>query len=307
MKAILLAAMLIGIASAAYADSYDELNAGIQFYNLGQWAEVIPHMDAALAANDLVPGLQYVAHLDRGLAQQAMNHADLAVADFSVALQLQPKDAEVLAARARLYFLTGKLEEASADLESLVSVEPAFENAYAMRAAIAIRRGQPEKARENLKTAFSLLRENTKRGRDIGLLAWESGDVAEADKDFQAGISGDRKPAYAWLWYSLTQAQLGKDVPRSALPDDARKQWPGPIVGFFLGETGQEAVFAAAAQGDPKAIDGQACEANFYIGEWLLQHKESAAAAPPLHKAASMCPTEFIEWIPAQMDSASLP
>jgi len=91
------------------------------------------------------------------------------------------------------------------------------------------------------------------------------------------------------------------------LPDFDLKNWPGPIVNLFLGNGAQEAVFAAATQGEADAIGGQVCEANFYVGEWLLQHHDLSGAKPLISKAASDCPTNFIERMPAQMDQAEVP
>ena len=60
---------------------------------------------------------------------------------------------------------------------------------------------------------------------------------------------------------------------------------------------------AAGMVGDP----GQTCEANFYVGEWLLLHHDTAGAAPLIHKAAADCPHNFVEWMPAQIDLEDLP
>src|ERR1700761_5003460 len=67
MKKIALAALLLtGWAGTALASSYDDLNAGIQYYNRGEWQAAVGAFDKALAANDLVPDLQFIAHFDRG-------------------------------------------------------------------------------------------------------------------------------------------------------------------------------------------------------------------------------------------------
>jgi len=158
-----------------------------------------------------------------------------------------------------------------------------------------------------MKTALALLPERASGSSGIGIANWIVGQLDDAEKNFSDAIDKkDGHAIYAWLWYALTEVRLGKSVPRRALPDFDLKTWPGPIASFFLGNTTQDVVFAAAAQGQANAIDGQVCEANFYVGEWLLQHHNQAGAKPLITKAASDCPTEFIEWMPAQMDQAGL-
>jgi len=144
------------------------------------------------------------------------------------------------------------------------------------------------------------------RGYAVGLFNWEAGQIGDAEDNFSYEASHGAKNIYAWLWYALTEARLGKSVPRRALPDYNKKAWPGPIVGFFLGDTPQETVFAATQQGDDQLVRRQVCEANFYVGEWLLRNNNTAIAKPLLSTAAETCPSNSLEWMPAQMDRMGL-
>ena len=57
----------------------------------------------------------------------------------------------------------------------------------------------------------------------------------------------------------------------------------------------RECVFAAAGDGEDFLTRGRICEANFYVGEWRLQHHDPAAAQPMIRKAADDCPMDFVE------------
>ena len=82
LKAVL--CLLVWSATAALGASYDDLNDAIDAYTAGQWDTAIPDFDKALAANDLVPSLQYIAHLDRAIAHIAKrSQADM---DFAYAI-----------------------------------------------------------------------------------------------------------------------------------------------------------------------------------------------------------------------------
>ena len=308
MKQVVLAAsMVAALAAPASGSSYDNLNAGIQLYNFGQWSDAVLALDKALAANDLVPSLQFIAHYDRAWAHLHLAHYDLAIADYSASLSLRPGETEVLVNRSLTYLNSGKLEQAAADLDAVIAAHPQLAQPYGVRAAVNLKRGQMDKSREDMKTLLKLLPETTKRGNGIGIINWEIGQVGDAEDNFSYEASHGPNNIYAWLWYTLTEVRLGKNVPRRSLPDFDKTAWPAPIIRFFLGDIPQDTVFTAARQGDADATKGQICEANFYIGEWLMQRHDLAGAKPLMAKAASDCPTNFIEWSPAQMDLVGLP
>ena len=308
MKQFALAALIVAaLAAPASGRSYDDLNAGIQLYNLRQWNEAVLALDKALAANDLVPSLQFIAHYDRAWAHLYLRQYDLALQDYSASLTLRPSETQVLIDRAVTYLNMGKLEQAAADIDAVIAAHPQLPRPYALRATIDVKRGQMDKSREDMKALLKLLPETTKRGNGLGIINWQIGEIGDAEDNFSYEASHGPNTVYAWLWYTLAEVRLGKTVPRRSLPDFDKTAWPAPIISFFLGDMAQDAVFTAAQQGDIDATKGQICEANFYIGEWLLQHHDEAGAKPLMAKAASDCPTSFIEWSPAQTDLAGLP
>lgn len=308
MKWIALTALiLIEAAVPVLGASYDNLNAGIQLYNLRRWDAAISQFDKALAADDLAPSLQFIAHFDRGQSHLALEHYDLAIADYSASLGLRPADAQALLTRSALYFTMGKLDLAATDLDSLVVARPKLGTAYAIRAAVNAKRGNTNQSVQDLKTLLSLRPDDAGYGLEAGILQWEVGQISIAETNFAWSAAKGPGNIYAWLWDALTKVRQKKEVPRGSLPKFDKEKWPAPIVSLYLGEVTQDAVFAAAAKGEDSAVTGQACEANFYMGEWLLQHQDRAAAIPLIRKAASNCPINFVEWGPAQMELANLP
>jgi lipoprotein NlpI len=67
------------------------------------------------------------------------------------------------------------------------------------------------------------------------------------------------------------------------------KDWPYPVIEFYLGRRTQDALVSAAENKD------QRCEVGFYIAEWQLLHDQRGEAATALHAAADTCPGDFIE------------
>ena len=307
MRRALLAAFLLAATTVpAVCAGYNDLNTGIGYFNSGAWENATLWLGKAIDAGDLIPDQMRVARLDRGMAYFELQKFDSAIADFSAILAVQPDDPTFLAQRASAYLNTGKWEEAGTDLDRLVINRPQLSIAYVLRAIVNVKRGQMDKVREDLKKVLSLRPEGSARSRVAGIIQWQLGQIAEADDNFSHAATHGQGDVYAWLWYTLTELRLGKKVPRGDLPDFDKKQWPAPIVSFFLGETSKEALLAAAEQGQARAIKGQVCEANFYVGEWLLQHHDQAAKSL-IGKAAGDCPINFVEWSPAQLDFAGLP
>ncbi len=311
MRALWLAAAMISAASTVHAGGYDDLNVGIQRYNLEQWSEVVPSMDKALEDPALSPGQRYAALFDRGSAYYHLHQYDRASADFSAALALRPQNPEALFARQFAYSRAGKFDAAEADLDLVAAAWPDAIFIRVNRAFVNAQMGKTEKAGDEFKAVISMYSQRGVRSSSpevLGEIYWLAGNIEEADSNFRAGTEHSRgEPVYSWIWYALTQARLGKDIPRRFLPDTDRKSWPGPIVDFILGASDQDAVFAEASKGEKSAVEQQVCEANFFLGEWKLRHQDSAGGAPLLRKAAADCPVEDFQWVVSQMEARNLP
>lgn len=119
------------------------------------------------------------------------------------------------------------------------------------------------------------------------------GEFADAVMDFAQSLKLDPTDAYSALWLHLAR--------RKSAPSDAgelsrnaakfnRAAWPGPLLGLYLGEATPQQVRAASARGDAAAQKDQTCEAAFYIGEYELLRKNTAAAGSLFREAAKICP-----------------
>ncbi len=70
----------------------------------------------------------------------------------------------------------------------------------------------------------------------------------------------------------------------------ANKEWPVPVVEFYLGQRSMDDMFKAAA-----GSRGNECEARFYAGEWHLLRGARAEAISALRSAVEECPKDFTE------------
>lgn len=309
MKALLLALSFVLAASAAGAAGYDGLNIGIQYFNQGKWPDAISRLDGALTDPALTANQRFIARYDRGESYAQIGKYDLAIADYSAALELRPRDPWALLRRATTAIRAGKLDTASTDVDAVIELRPTLLSARRDRILIHMLQGLTANAGDDFKSALSLLPDEA-HGVRLGIIAWQAGNVEDADNNFRAGIDQKNDTVSSmssWIWYALTQARLGKDVPRRALPDAGRKAWPSPVADFFLGAIPENAVFAAASMGEGDAVAGRLCEANFFIGEWKLRHKKETEAFPLLRKAAADCPIDYVLWGIALTDTMNPP
>jgi lipoprotein NlpI len=264
----------------AIAGSYDDFNYGVSAKNSGDYDSAVRYLSAALSAGDLLPNLLPVAYLDRGESYAAKRQTAAALADLTAAIKLDPKLIDAYEVRADLYAGDGHLELALADCNVVADLDPGGEDPQV----------------------------------SCGRYDWTAGNYARATTRFAQALTfednaGRNRSAYVALWLKLATLKAGA-------PDDPQflkasrsldlDKWPGPIVQFYLGNSTPEAVAAAAATGDQQTQTNQKCETGFYVGEWQLAHGNAVAAKALLQQAVDLCPSNFIERIPAVIELKKL-
>lgn len=119
------------------------------------------------------------------------------------------------------------------------------------------------------------------------------GEFADAVVDFTQSLKLDPTDAYSALWLHLARRKSAAsddgELSRNAAKFDSAV-WPGPLLGLYLGEATTQQVRSASARGDAATQKDQICEAAFYIGEYELLRKNTAAAGSLFREAAKICP-----------------
>ncbi len=120
----------------ALASGYSDFNAGIALRGRDD-ALAVARFTAALADPNLPANLHAVALYDRADAYARLGKTDLALADYSASLALQPSyDAYI--DRAKLNFLAGTIEPALKDLSDAASLRPDLLEARVLRVALLV-------------------------------------------------------------------------------------------------------------------------------------------------------------------------
>ncbi len=92
-----------------------------------------------------------VEHVNRGVGYDEGGHHDLAIEEFSAALELDPDSAPVMANLAAAYAAVGRFGEAEVEIQRALSLEPESVEARASQGILAFRRGLYAEAEFRLK------------------------------------------------------------------------------------------------------------------------------------------------------------
>lgn len=230
-----------------------------------EWANQGNH-DRAIAdytmALELEPKLGD-AYYNRALSWSEKGEHDRAIADYNIALQIAPRDARAHVGRAVEWTVTGDYKRALADYDTVIRLEPKGLAGYFGRGRVHFYAGDYMRAASDLVRAHRL-----------------DGSIYTA----------------LWLYLARKRADIPGERTLAAEADTSGAgAWPAPIVGLYLGGAAPEAVMRAAATGTAAAQREQRCEASFYIAHWHLLRNARDAAAPLLREAQKTCPTTYME------------
>jgi len=133
LRAPLLALLLtLCLALPALAGGKAEILAGNRAASAGKFKTAIAHYNKAINSGQLSPANLAVAYNNRGSARDDLGQHRAAIADFSKAVQLDPKLAQAYYSRSFAYEKTGQLAKALRDAKKAAALDPKDE-AYLQR------------------------------------------------------------------------------------------------------------------------------------------------------------------------------
>ena len=299
--------LLLGTA-AATASSYSDFNAGIQLRNHEELASSILYLSRALASRDLPAHLREPALTARGLDYEDQHNHAAATADLTAAIQLSPRLVSGYVYRAGIEDEMKAYDAAIADYTSAIRLRPFMTDLYASRGTDYTNAARYAEAESDF-AFFVSIEDNDSIGFfQLAFAQWAQGHFDKAIKNFGTSRELDPKTGYNALWREISQRDA--NARDSTLSHDARKvakdKWPAPLVDLFVGRSKEDEALAASQKGDPKDIDGQVCEAAFYVAEWDLGRNDTADAQALLTRAKISCPDGYIEKVAAGVELARL-
>jgi lipoprotein NlpI len=237
------------------------------------------------------------AYYTRGTEWAGQGNNDRAIADFDLALELDPKFSPAFYNRALSWSSKGESDRAIADYNTVIKLSPRDANGYLGRAAEWTAKGDYKRSVADYDEALRINAQSASPYFGRGRARFYAGDFMAAASDFYR--AHQLEPSiYSALWLFLARKRA--DIPgEKTLAQEAGTSgsgiWPSPVVGLYLGQTGPDAVLRAATHPEPTRQSGLRCEASFYVAQWQILRGARDPAAQLLREAENLCPRTFIE------------
>lgn len=158
-------------------------NLGIVFQRSGSHTQAIESFSMYIMIPGVKPEFVADGYNNRGISQRALKKPDLAFADYTKAIELNPKKPEYLVNRANASVGMKKFDDAMTDYAQAIKIDPTYAQAYAQR----------------------------------GILYTNQGRVDDALRDYAKSMQVN--PAYAEPYYNRGTIYSGKKEFAKAIPD----------------------------------------------------------------------------------------
>jgi lipoprotein NlpI len=127
--------------------------------------------------------------------------------------------------------------------------------------------------------------------------------------DFRAALERDPDNPYKLLHLAIALLKSGADIRKEVAerakpisPDD----WPAPVIKFYLGQTSEDVVIAAAREGPQDEAPERSLDADFFLGMHRLTRGDQAGAAELLRKAGETGRERLLEFRQAKLELSKL-
>jgi lipoprotein NlpI len=334
--------MLALLATSALASGLSAFNSGVAAHNRRDDELAFEQLTLALNSPDLPPALRPVALFDRAESYFARAEFQNAVSDCDAALAARPDMFDALLLRAVAEAELDEYKKALADADAAVAARPELPIGLTTRAYIRLRQGDvnaaiaddtsaialdpkspgPLVARafaygfmqhndavvNDLEAASELAPDRHAYDINVGEAQWALERNADALSTFEAAATHDPTSRYPLLWKVIVQSASSDalaDLKRNVASFDLQ-QWPGPIVSYYLGVGSEEMVRVSIANAPPSKVRSEKCEANFYVAEFKLLHRDSGRVSEMLTAAVNGCPFGNVEMTAAHHELARL-
>jgi lipoprotein NlpI len=271
------------------------LGRAVCYRDAGKPDPAMADLTAAIAVKPDLPeafllrGALYLERIDYGHAAE----------DFDAAIRLKPNAPEMRGARADVLLAQGQYAQAIPDLDLAIGAKPYAAPLYVLRGHAYLALGNVDRAMQDLDEAVRREPRDAVVYRARWLADYKLGRLPQAAADVQQAIALRPQDAYPVIWQHLTvQRMKAGDRPKLP-PNDANvdlSKWPGQVLSLYSGSLGPDQVLAAAASAEAASPKAQKCEADFYVGAYLIAGKKSDEGRRLLSAARETCPKGFYEY-----------
>jgi tetratricopeptide (TPR) repeat protein len=281
----LLVAALIAIPASA-----DDVDDALAADNRHDYDTTIT-LCSKLLALGYVPQDQALILIMRGNAYLGKELWDQAFADFDSAVRLQPNSASAYLARGGAFTKKQAWDGAIQDLNKALRIDPDNAHAYIARGNAYFGAKQFSLAVSDYDHGFHLKYDDDGAIHGMRAIAnFSIGQFSEAAADYEWEL-GQSPEDGAWLlWLHVARAKAG-------MPDDEfrgrgrrldKTKWYGAVVDLYLGHSTH-----SLAQTDVGLSLSEQCATNFFLGEHKVLRKEFEPGRQFLQSVVDRCPNNL--------------
>jgi lipoprotein NlpI len=269
------------------------MNRGAAYYEKGDYDRAIEDLDEAIQLNPI----DSRAFDRRGSAYAKEDDYDRAMKDFEQAIRLNPNDAHVFDSRALAYAHKGDYDPAMKDFEQAIRLNPKYALAFYDRGRAYLSQADYDHAIEDFDQAVRLEPKSSARLRGRGIARVCLGQFQPSEGDLALALQLKPADAYSAIWLYLARTHAGEGAKEELVKDAAGlklEDWPGPVVELYLGQISRDDLLDKASSGGTSKEKEQVCEADFFLGEYLLAHGDQAEGQRLLREA--MATGEYMDY-----------
>ena len=264
--------------------------------------------DRALADYGVALGLQpndFEVYNSRGDIYRVRGLIERAIGDYDSALALNPSYFEAYINRGNAYRTRGIYEDAIADYEAAILLKPDHPVAYNARGIAYDGQGLYDRAIADYNTAIDLRPEYAPAYYNRGNAQFYLARFDLAARDYEALLRTNPSDIYRVIWLYLARERAGENGMVEMVGYAERidvSRWPGPVIKLFLGQAGPREVMESlkGLSGDKRRE--QQCEALFYLGQYYMIEGNAEAAVSLFRRTLDTGVTKFNEYIGAKAE-----
>lgn len=243
---------------------------------------------SAIIANPTAsPDDKATALRNRGAARSDAGAGDLAIADFTEALAINPKDANALSSRGHARLTRGNEDGAIEDFSAAIALVPGSSSFLINRGYAYTVKGLPDLAIADFNAALVMKPESASAYNQRGLAWRKKGDIDQAIADYTTAIGIN--PVYALAYNNRGYAYEAKGDKKLASEDFVRALLlDGSLVGASAGLKRMGGTGPLASESDMMITKGKALvEANCSRCHAVGMTGDSPNPKAPLFRAIS--------------------
>ncbi|HUK41051.1 MAG TPA: tetratricopeptide repeat protein [Candidatus Acidoferrales bacterium] len=301
LLAWILCALIFGLMLIAkiQAAGFDDAQKCIQESQRGNLDEAIILCTRAIGSGQLSDPDRAITFNNRGNVYSSKKNYAQAIQDYDQAIRIRPNYPEAFNNRGYAYYHQQDYDRAINNYDQAVKLNPKYAKAFNNRAEAYVEKRQYERALGDYEAAAAIGPQFA-RYKSIGFTLFYLGRIEKSAEAIGRAVQASPEDTYAILWRYLTRAKNGAlQLASVELGNNAAKlkgqSWPLAVIDFYLGKSGEKAVYEAASHLGANTKNEQLCEANFYVAEAKLLGGNSKNAVPLLRTALKDCPPTSTE------------